>query len=412
MKIFDRDYSQAKTYLEGAHRARRPAETLVAYKPFMPEMGIVRLANVTGLDFVGLPVVVAVRPNSRSLAVSQGKGLDLDAASASALMESIENWHAERIEAPLRYESYQALRRTAPVIDISGLHRYRAEGARADLPLLWVQGFDLLQQRVAWVPEEAVGTNMVIPPESFRMFVRSSNGLASGNHILEAIVHALCEVIERDAVSLWYHFCKDQDSSRIDLATVDDPACCFYLERLRRAGLIVAAWDVTSDLGIPTYAATLVDEPGLRAVGIFSGFGCHLSPAVALFRALSEAVQARLTFIAGSRDDLPRKSYAASVARRSDEELAALRGLLESLSPPVSFRSRPSSATASFEGDLSFLLESLTRTGLESVVVVDLSKPDLGIPVVKVLVPHLEGFFAHKYYPGRRARALQERCER
>ena len=82
----------------------------------MPEVGITRLANVTGLDRIGIPVVQAVRPNSRSLSVSQGKGVDMDSAKASAMMEAFELWHAERIELPCLCASYQAIRKKENVV--------------------------------------------------------------------------------------------------------------------------------------------------------------------------------------------------------------------------------------------------------------------------------------------------------
>lgn len=83
----------------------------------MPRMGITRLANITGLDRINLPVVVAIRPNSRSLATSQGKGDALEAAKASALLESIEIWHGERCAAALRYETYDAMRSHGSAVD-------------------------------------------------------------------------------------------------------------------------------------------------------------------------------------------------------------------------------------------------------------------------------------------------------
>lgn len=109
IKIFGREYAMKKGYLTGTHRTRSPRETLSDYAHFMPRMGITRLANVTGLDSIGLPVYTAIRPNSRSLATSQGKGFDADSAKASARMESIETWHAEQIQKPLYWDSYTFL---------------------------------------------------------------------------------------------------------------------------------------------------------------------------------------------------------------------------------------------------------------------------------------------------------------
>jgi len=90
-----------KGYRSGTHRLISPVETVSRVRPLMPVMGITRIANVTGLDVVGLPVVMVCRPNARSIAVSQGKGLDLAAAKASGLMEAVETYHAETIQLPL-----------------------------------------------------------------------------------------------------------------------------------------------------------------------------------------------------------------------------------------------------------------------------------------------------------------------
>src|SRR5438270_10686599 len=91
-----------KRFKAGTHRTVDPAETVARVRELMPLMGITRIANVTGLDFIGIPVVMVVRPNARSLAVSQGKGIDLPAAQASGLMESVEAFHAEHVRLPLK----------------------------------------------------------------------------------------------------------------------------------------------------------------------------------------------------------------------------------------------------------------------------------------------------------------------
>jgi ribosomal protein S12 methylthiotransferase accessory factor len=102
MRIFGREHSQPKRFMDGTHRARSPAETFADFGRHLQAMGITRLANVTGLDVIGIPVYMAVRPNSRSITVSQGKGLDREAARVSALMESAEAWHAETVNLPWR----------------------------------------------------------------------------------------------------------------------------------------------------------------------------------------------------------------------------------------------------------------------------------------------------------------------
>src|SRR5215213_5920588 len=97
-----------KEFRRGTHRAFSPAQTLARVRPLMARMGITRLGNITGLDRIDIPVAVAVRPNSRSVSVSQGKGLDREQAMASALMEACEGYHAEQI-GPVRIACYREL---------------------------------------------------------------------------------------------------------------------------------------------------------------------------------------------------------------------------------------------------------------------------------------------------------------
>ncbi len=409
MKIFGVDQRQPKHFLAGTHRARSPRETVADYRRFMQQMGITRLANVTGLDVLGLPVFMAIRPNSRVLSVSQGKGLDRDAAAASALMESIEYWHAERMDLlPLRFDSFQSLSRQAKaVVILEELPRCVGAVVSHDRPLLWVEGHDLISGVRTWIPEEAVGLNMVLPASQEPIFLRGGNGLASGNHPLEAIVHALLEAIERDAVTLWY---LDEDSERtkatqVDPFTIDDPSCRSVLDRLDAAQVHAAVWDVTSDLRIPTYVCTIFDDPGMHACGAFSGYGSHLAPEIALLRALTEAVQSRLTQISGSRDDMLPASYHRG---RTDELLHSLREEVAEPAPQLRFRDRHSLSTDTFEGDLAVLLDALGRVSLKQAIAVDLSRPEIGISVVKVVVPGLAAYHGHPHAPASRERAREK----
>jgi ribosomal protein S12 methylthiotransferase accessory factor len=335
-------------------------------------------------------VWTAIRPNSRSLATSQGKGIDHPSAKASALMESIECWHAERARGVLRHESPEALASEGGVVDVDALPRVRRAPISRNAPVLWIEGWDLLADRRAWVPYECVSLNFVAgdatPPPSFAM---SSNGLASGNDRLEAIAHALGEVIERDATASAERE-GDATRRRVDLATVDDDVCAELLERIARAGLEVCVWDQTSRAGVPTYAASIFEAPSdarWRRVGGAAGHGSHLDPSVALARALSEAVQTRLTVISGSRDDLLPSQYRRAA---SFDSLERKWRLASSEAAAVSARAHTSRATDSFEGDVAQLLAALRTIGIEQAVVVDLTREDIGVPVVKVIVPGLD----------------------
>src|SRR5215218_5721937 len=101
-------------YAFGTHRAVSPAETLRRIRPLLRPAGITRLADVTGLDWIGVPVYQAIRPRSRLLAVSQGKGLTRAQAQVSALMESLEGFHAEDVTLPTVRDTVGAMRRLLP----------------------------------------------------------------------------------------------------------------------------------------------------------------------------------------------------------------------------------------------------------------------------------------------------------
>lgn len=395
----------------GTHRTISPEETLRRVTPLLPSLGITRVADVTGLDRIGIPVWTACRPNSRSLSVSQGKGITPDAARASAVMECIELHHAERPLVPLVLASRaELLARGMPTVDVSALAGSTTSRYHPERPLLWTEATDLLvggERR--WVPFETVHTNAVLPaPTGSGCFSSTSNGLASGNHVEEATVHALCEVIERDAAAVWQaRPSEEREATAIDLTTVGDPTVGEVLDRYEAADIGVSVMEITSDVGVPAFLCEIVG----RSEGVatrYSGMGCHLFPEIALLRALTEAAQSRLTYITGSRDDLSRREYRAARAGnvRSPEPGPSRRCCRRS------FAEAPAAPTGSctFMDDIDLIVRRLDRAGVTSVLTVDLTSPKYAIPVVRVIVPGLEGPDDEPtYVPGHRARAVNEK---
>ena len=372
-----------------------------------PIMGITRVANVTGLDSVGIPVVMVCRPNSRSVAVSQGKGIDLPSARASGLMEAAELYHAETITLPLRLCTYEELRYEHNVVDVDELPRDSDSHFHPNLRLLWCQGHDLLNGESVFVPYEMVHTNYTTPfPDGHGCFVATSNGLASGNNTIEAISHGICEVVERDATTLW-KLCDDEklETKRLDLRSVDDPICEEILGKLERAGLSVAVWDITSDVEIAAFACFIVprDDNAMWHCSVAAGYGCHPVREIALVRALAEAAQVRLTVISGLRDDFGRDSYKQLL---DPDVVRAIRHRTLSSAPTRHFRDGPNWNGETLEDDVEWELKSIKEAGIRRVVVVDLTKPEFGLPVVRVIVPGLEPILEPGYLPGRRGRVV------
>ncbi|MFH5774341.1 YcaO-like family protein [Paracoccus sp. NGMCC 1.201697] len=397
---------ETKRHVQGTHRLVPPSETVARVTALMPRMGITRVANVTGLDRIGVPVVMVCRPNARSLAVSQGKGCDLAAATASGLMEAAELYHAEHIDLPLKLGSLAELSPGHRFAEIDRLPRI-SEAFHANLVTLWIEGLDLVSDQARWLPFESVRTNFTLPPPpGSGCFDCSSNGLASGNSIVEATCHAICEVVERDAITLWNAggaFARAKTG--LDLASVDDPICRRLLEKLEQADFDVTAWDITSDTGVPAFYCLITDRlDPLQHLGI--GAGAHPTRAVALSRALTEAIQVRTTYISGARDDLTHREY--STEERARKATWAERVRAEHR-PARSFGQIAEHVSESLGSDLSWLLKRLLAIGINEVVAVDLSKPDLGLAVVRVVIPGLEGPDDHpRYRPGKRARTTRE----
>lgn len=398
-----------KAYRDGTHRTVSPEQTIETVTPLLPAMGITRVANVTGLDYIGIPVVMVTRPNSRSLAVSQGKGLDLAAAKASGLMEAIELYHAEHIVRPLMRSSYAELSVRAHVVDVNELPWVTRSRFTPGFRLLWIEGHEIVSNQAVWVPYELVHCDYTLPlPEGTGCFPLSSNGLASGNHLYEAISHAINEVVERDATTIFQMLDPArQEELRIDPDSIDDPACRFIMALYEEADIAFGIWDMTSDIGLPAFFCTIIDSGSKHFKSLYaaSGMGCHVTREVALLRALTEAAQSRLTFISGARDDATKRRYSHSL--REDVN-SYIRKTIERPAAHRNFADTPSFPGETLEDDVAVETECLVAAGFNQVIVVDLSREEFGIPVVRVIIPGLEGSDHNpQLAPGRRARAAK-----
>lgn len=389
-----------KVFRLGTHRVAAPGETLARVLPMARRMGVTRLAVLTGLDVLGIPTVAAIRPNSRSVAQHQGKGVTLDAAKASAVMEAAEAFHAERFSGPLRLATCEEMAETADVADPA-----RLPGARGPVAerLLWAEGRDLATGRALWAPYELVSTDYTEPRIESR-FHGTSNGLASGNTSLEAVLHGLYEVIERDADAVFLALREaDQDARAVDLGSVDGP-CAELLAAFARAGVRLRAWDQTTDVGLPVFRCMAAPAGQGDPVEPELGYGCHADRDIALSRALTEVAQARLTRISGARDDMSVSGFGeASKARSRD---AARRWF--ATPPRRRFGDVPSSSAETLEDDLDHVLRALAAVGCGQAAHIDLTRPEFGIAVARVIVPGLEGPWTEPgegYEAGPRAKA-------
>lgn len=392
-----------KKYRKGTHRSRDPQQTLEWVSPKLASMGITRIADITGLDCIGVPVTMVVRPNSRSLAVSQGKGLSLTCARVSGIMESVETYHAERINRPLKLSARSTLKKEQRVVNTDRMAKSGERCYQDHMRILWIEGIDLLTAAPVWLPFESVHTDFTLPrPTGSGFFPANTNGLASGNCLVEATAHALYEVIERDAIALWQQR-ESINETVVDLAGITDMDCKNLICTLSKAHINVRVWNATSDIGVPCFHCLIMDQDNLFTDAEF-GSGCHPNGNVALLRAVTEAIQARTTFIAGSRDDFGSEPYTEEARSR---RLEACRKLMAATDPRTDFQRLPSMDFDTMEEDLEWTLQQLVKVGIDEVIWTDLSLESLNIPVVRVVVPGLEGVYdpeSGDYVAGSRAR--------
>jgi YcaO-like protein with predicted kinase domain len=370
-------------------RLRRANETVDRMRSMFGRFGITRLAEVTGLDRIGIPVWMAVRPNSKTLAVSQGKGLDTFAAQASAVMEAAELATAELCSIPLRLSSMQELASEGErVLPFNNMLR-RGERPVSDTEVMpWVEGFDLLQQATAWVPADLITLDPAGKGETPSRYWQASDGLASGNVLLEAVVHGLLERIERDAGVLWTFLSDAEVHERcVDPASLEDEAVLALAAQIDAAGFQLRLFDITSDVGVPVYFSTIAPIPTGREdlwkhFDLSSGMGAHPSPARAAIRAITEAAQSRVTSITGSRDDFDPNLYGTQLKADLTTYLQAS----PTGRPSTDLRDVPDSAN-----NLAFILQRLINVGVSSAIVVPLeTEEQLGFAAARTLVPELE----------------------
>ena len=370
-------------YSEGTHRSATPEETLHRVTPLLPAMGITRVADITGLDRLGIPTWCTVRPAARLIQIANGKGLSNISARVSAVMEAVEDWHAEFPHAPFRKASAAELCSEGQVVvRAPELPRCRADLHLTDQRVIdWVRGEQLPQGQPVWLPACAA---FVVEP---MLLNGDSNGLASGNHIVEATLHALYEVIERDAMArLTSGGCvlPCGESRTVDLDTLPSGPLTWLRDRLRTAEVSLTLIRVDSLPPVSTFWAVLVDpQSPFACSSVNSGHGSHLSPTVAALRAVTEAAQSRLTFIHGSREDLQRDFY------QFDETHQRLRAFFERQRGDLPWSEISDHSSGDLCRDFETVLKGLSDAGYSRIYRVDLTNSRFEIPVVKVLVPGL-----------------------
>jgi YcaO-like protein with predicted kinase domain len=376
---------------------RPPGETIAALRSHLSSFGITRLARQTGLDSIGIPCFAAIRPNAKTLAVNQGKGIDDDAATASALMEAAEYATAEAPDVPVIHASATELRAAGHRPFDVARWLPQGQGVPDDLPIAWLEGADLFSGQPVYAPRDAlvIGGAMDLPAIS-----QSTNGLASGNNAAESSFHALCELIERDATTLWI-FKSDEAAAATEVtaASFADPLVDALVARVEQAGFRLTLFDQTTDIGVPVIFALIAPRDHLptKHFDLAAGCGCHPIAARAAIRAITEAAQTRISNIAGARDDFDPAEY----HQRLSASLQSLAGLRADVPRPP-----PSGLPfgAPLPELMAFAKAGLAAAGITGIGAFPLGGSVAGISVTKLLAHGLEDRSTNRNWrPGPRA---------
>ncbi|RKE20748.1 TOMM precursor leader peptide-binding protein [Streptomyces sp. TLI_171] len=417
---------------DGGHRSASPEDMLEKYRPQLsPITGVVTTLVPAARTPTGLRVYVSGQNLSRQSgdlkqlrtglrSVSCGKGRTDVQARASALGEAMERFsgvfqgdearrtatfaelgdaaiHPERT---LLYSARQYAERDRWNVKQS-MFNVVPVPFRTDDAIEWSPAWSLTEQRHRWLPTQAMYYGY---RHSGRFYAAGdSNGCAAGTSFEDAVLQGFLELVERDAVALWWY--NRVQRPAVDLDAFGDP----YIDQLREVyrGLRREIWalDLTADFGIPVVGAfsrRTDAAPGSGAnEDVLIAFGAHLDPHIALTRALTEMNQF-LGPVAG--DEHGRVNYAgADPEQKAWWTTATVANQPYLLPDPNAPRSTPASwlplAGADLADDLALVQKIVEDHGMEFLVA-DQTRPDVGLPVARVIVPGMRHFWA-RFAPGR-----------
>jgi ribosomal protein S12 methylthiotransferase accessory factor len=383
-----------------------------------------------------IPNYSAVLPGTEDyIWVYSGKGPTRQHAMASALMESIERYSSLPAGGPRDFvrASYAELSKTRAVLHPDEIVEPMRFEYRDDMQMDFIAGFDVANNKEVMVPASiALFRYNPAPPAVNPFSYFHTNGLASGNVIEEAVCHSLCEVIERDAMSIAelrasaipFHVLRSIVNSlnasgmhvkpiqadrfsddpgifpEVDISEVQFEPVRKLVKKFEKAGIPLIIKDITSDIGVPTFNASSIEWVTHDYGYLAEGHGTHPDARIALLRAITEVSQTRAANIQGARDDLRKIRYGEN---NTDDKRA---WQFMPSTKKIKFSEVKTHFHEDILDDIKFILQRLKAAGLDRAIIVDLTNPELMIPVVRAIVPGLETFKITKSVMGLRARAL------
>ena len=381
------------TYFKGTHRVIAPEKTIENNEDKLKIAGITRIADITDLDRIGLPIYTAIRPTAEEGAVSiyGGKGIAKDHARASAMMEGFERYSAERQDSDeTTIATLKEISELGEFITPESLNLpkdFKKQNLDS-MKLEWSPAKDIISDKEYLIPTNAIYHPYIHGNECESLFKSNTNGLASGNVLEEAILHGIFEVIERDAWSIFELTHKNY--AQIDLDSIESDIVNETIDKFESEGIKIKLMDFTADIKVPTIAAS-ADDTVTRDAGLLTlGMGTHLDPEVAILRALTEVAQSRATQINGAREDTVRADFAREAGYERMKRINKY--YFRDEEEKISLSSIENKSTTSITKDLEIVKEELMANDIDKILYYDLTRPELDVSVVRVIIPEMELF--------------------
>lgn len=413
--------SAIKVTYNGSHRVISPEQTYRRIRSLMEKIGVTDILDMTDHYGVAIPIWSAWRRqgDNSSHIVSYGKGTNSVQSQVSAMMEALERYAAEQLPRTIKLSSYCAMKQKFNALDPRTAARGANNAFSEHVELAWLPGTDLFTGEEQWAPASCVLLHPTLQGCQF-VPMRTSNGLASGNILEEAICHSLCEMIERDAWTLawlravtlprirtvarlilrhpgsggWSNISAEADLFP-DIDTISlPPAARQLIDRFERAGVTIIVRDITSDIAIPTFLAVSTEMTSDGNAFMCGGTGAHPHAPVAVIRAITECAQSRRVAL---RDFSPGQKPGGSV----DAGLFRQQLFFARANHKKDFSSITTHHNRDVLDDINLMLSRLYSVGVQQAIAVDLTQPELGIPVVRILIPGIEDWSAFGFAPQR-----------
>ena len=379
------------TYFKGTHRVIAPKKTVEINEDKLKTVGITRVADITDLDRIGMPVFTAIRPTAEDGAISiyGGKGISKDHAKASAMMEGFERYSAEKQESDdTIFATPNEIGEKGEYIEPKSLNLPQKfeKADLGDTKFEWNLAHDIITGNVYYVLSNAVFHPYNHDSDVESLFKSNTNGLASGNVLEEAILHGIFEVIERDAWSIFEMTHKNY--SQINIDSIESELIKEIIDKFESQGIKIKLMDFTADINIPTIAAS-ADDTVTRDAGLLTlGIGTHLDPEVAILRALTEVAQSRATQINGAREDTVRADFAREAGYERMKRINKYYFRQEE--EQINLSDIENKSTTSIDEDIDIVKEELIANDIKHVLYTDLTRPEVDVSVVRVIIPEME----------------------